>query len=96
MRFDLRLAQAGQVVVDRILSVEAEMSGIRPDESSIEHTTGELIEVFFLDGLQHTPVDFGGVGYVVERELFYLARSAEFVSEFTHCGGPFPFVLETS
>jgi hypothetical protein len=26
----------------------------------------------------------------------YLARFAEFVSEFTHCGRPFPSVSETS
>ena len=92
MRLDLRLAQAGQVVIDGILGVEAEMFGIRADEPAIEHTAGELIEVLFLDGLQHTPVDFGDVGNVFERELFYLARFAEFVSEFTHCGRPFPSV----
>ena len=90
MRLDLRLAQAGQVVIDGILRVEAEMFGIRADESAIEHTAGELIELLILDGLQHTPVDLGDVGNVVERELFYLARFAEFVSEFTHDGRPFP------
>ena len=96
MRLDLRLAQAGQVVIDGILRVQAEMFGVRADESAIEHTAGELIELLFLDGLQHTPVDLGDAVNVVERELFYLARFAEFVSEFTHCGRPFPSVLETS
>src|SRR6516225_12118992 len=96
MRLDLRLAQAGQVVIDGILRVEAEMFGIGADESAIEHSARELIELLFLDGLQHAPVDLGDAGNVVERELFYLARFAEFVSEFTHDGRPFPSVLQTS
>ena len=86
---DLSLAQAGQVVTDGILGVQAEMFGIRADESAIEHTPGEAIEVLFLDGLQHTRVDLGDAGNVVKRELLFLARIAEFVSEFTHCGRPF-------
>ena len=60
------------------------MLGIGTDESFVEDTSGELIEVFLFDGLEHARGDFGDVGHVVEREFFLLARFAEFVAELAH------------
>lgn len=81
---DLRLTQTRQVIVDRIFGIEAEMLGVGANESAIEDAAGKLLEVFFFDSLQHACADLGDVGNVVERELFFLARFAEFVAELAH------------
>ena len=81
---DLSLAQAGQVVVDGILGIEAEVLGVGADESFVEDSAGKQFEVFLFDGLQHAGADLGDVGNVVERELFLLARFAKFVAELAH------------
>ena len=60
------------------------MLGVCADESAIEDAAGQLLEVFLFDGLQHARADLGDVGNVVERELFLLARFAEFVAELAH------------
>lgn len=93
---NLRLAQAGEVIVDRFLGVEAEVLGVRADESAIEDAAGQLLEVFLFDGLQHARADLGDVGNVVERELFLLARFAEFVAELAHVVKTLRYVLKTS
>ena len=86
MSVDLRLAQAGEVVGDGIFVIESEMFGVGADESLIEDASGQLVEVFFLDGLEHARADLGDVGNVVVREFFLLARLAEFIAEFAHVG----------
>ena len=83
---DLRLAQAGEIVGNGFFVVESEMLRVGANESFIEHAAGELIEVFFFDGLEHAGADLGDVGNVIEREFFFLARLAEFISEFAHVG----------
>ncbi len=93
---DLRLAQAREVIVDCLLGVEAEVLGVRADESAIEHAARQLLEVFLFDGLQHARADLGDVGNVVERELFLLARFAEFVAELAHVVKTLRCVLATS
>ena len=60
------------------------MLGIGANKSLIEDAAGKLIEVLFFDGAQHAHPDLGDVGNVIEREFFFLARFAEFVSEFAH------------
>jgi len=84
---DLRLAQADKVVGDGFFVVEAEMLGVGANESFIEDAAGKLIEVFLFDGLEHAGADLGYVGDVIEREIFFLARLAEFVSELAHWVG---------
>ena len=84
MGVDLSLAQAGKIVADGFFVVESEMLGVGADEPLVEYATGKLIEVLFFDGLEHARADLGDVGNVVERELFFLARLAKFVSEFAH------------
>lgn len=81
---DLRFAQAEKIVGDGFFVVEAEMLGVGPNESFIEDAAGKLIEVFLFDGLEHAGADLGNVGDVIEREIFFLARLAEFVSELAH------------
>jgi hypothetical protein len=68
------------------------MLGIGADESFVEDAAGKLVEVFFFDGAKHARADFGDVGNVIERDVFFLARFAEFVAELTHIvlpGGAF-------
>src|SRR5215831_4203586 len=60
------------------------MLGVGANESFIEDAAGELIEVFFFDGLQHARADFCDIRDVIERKFFGLARLAEFCSEVTH------------
>jgi len=84
MRIHLRLTQAGEVVVDGIFGIEAEVLGVSADESFIEDSTGKQVEVFLFDRLQHARADFGDAGNVVEREFFFLARLAKFFSELAH------------
>ena len=86
MRIDLCLAQAGQIVVHGVLGIETEVLGVSADESAIEHASGQLIELFLFDSLQHARADFCDVGNIVERELFFLACFAKFVSELAHVG----------
>jgi uncharacterized protein (DUF2164 family) len=62
------------------------MLGVGAYESLVEYTAGELVEVFFFDGLEHARADLSDVGNVIEREVFLLARFAEFVAEFAHDG----------
>ena len=85
---DLRLAQAGEVVGDGLFVVESEMLGVGANESLVEDAAGKQVEVFFFDGLEHARADLGDVGDVIVRELFLLARLAEFVAEFAHVGLP--------
>lgn len=84
---DLRFAQADKVIGDGFFVVEAEMLGVGANESFIEDPAGKLIEGFIFDGLEHAGADLGYVGDVVEREIFFLARLAEFVSELAHWVG---------
>ena len=86
---DLCLAQAGQVVVDRFFGIEAEVLGVGADESAVEDAAGELVEMLLFDGLQHARADLRNTGNIVERELFFLARLAKFVSELAHVEKPF-------
>ncbi len=81
---DLRLAQASKVIGDGVLRIEAEMFGVGADETFVEDAAGQLVEMFFFDGLQHARADLGDVGNVIVRELFFLARFAKFVAEFAH------------
>ena len=81
---DLRLAQAGEIVGDGFFVVQAEMLGVGANESFVEDAAGKLVEVFLFDGLEHARADLGDVGNVIERDIFFLARLAEFVSEFAH------------
>ncbi len=83
---DLRLAQASEIVSDGLFVVESEMLGVSADESLVEDAAGELVEMFFFDGLEHARADLGDVGNVIEREFLLLARFAEFVAEFSHDG----------
>ena len=83
---DLRLAQASEIVSDGLFVVESEMLGVSTDESLVEDAAGELVEMFFFDGLEHTRADLGDIGNVIEREFLLLARFAEFVAEFAHDG----------
>ena len=84
MGIDLRLAQAREVVVDGIFGIEAEVLGVRADKSFIKDSAGKQVEVFLFDRLQHARADLGYVGNVVERELFLLARLAEFFAKLAH------------
>jgi len=93
---DLRLAQAREVIIDCLLGVEAEVLGVRSDESAIEDAAGQLLEVFLFDGLQHARADLGDVGNVVERELFLLPRFTKFVAELAHVVKTLRCVLATS
>ena len=86
MCVDLRLAQASEVVRDGLFVVQSEMLGIGANESLVEDAAGELVEMFFFDGLEHARADLGDVRNVIEREFFLLARFAEFVAEFAHDG----------
>jgi hypothetical protein len=81
---DLGLAQAGEIVGDGLFVVETEVLGVSANESFIEDAAGQLVEVFFFDGLQHARADFGDVGNVIERDAFGLACFAEFVAELAH------------
>ena len=81
---DLRLAEADKIVGNGLVGIEAEMLGIGADESFIENTAGKLIEVFFFDGLEHARADLGDVGDVIEGEVFFLPRLAEFGAELAH------------
>lgn len=92
MGVDLGLAQADQVVADSVLVVEAEMLGIGANESLVEDAAGELVESFLLDGLEHARGYFGGVGNVIERDVFRFARLAKFVAELAH-GSPLVGVM---
>jgi hypothetical protein len=60
------------------------MLGVGANKSLIEDAPGKLIEMFFFDRAEHAHPNLGDVGNVIERELFFLARFAEFVSEFAH------------
>lgn len=81
---DLRLAEAGKIIGDGFFSIHSEMLGIGANESLVEDTAGQLIEVLFFDGLEHARTDLGDIGNGIERDVFFLARLAEFVSEFAH------------
>jgi len=81
---DLGLAQAREVIGDRIFRIQAKVLGVGADESFVEYAAGQLIEVLFFDGLQHARTDLRDVRHVIERELFFLARLAKFVSELSH------------
>ena len=95
VRVDLSLTEASQVVVDRVFGIEAEVLGVSADESAIENTSRELIELLLFNRLQHSRADLGDVGNVVEREFLSLPRPAEFISELAHVKRPF-VVLTTS
>ena len=88
VRVDLGLAQAGEVVVDRLLVVQAEMLGVGADEPFVEDAAGQLVKALFFNGLQHARPDLGDVGNVIEREILPLARLAKFVAECAHVGPP--------
>src|SRR5579864_8875794 len=81
---DLRLPQASEVVGNGIFAIQAEMLGVGANESFVEHAARKLIELLLLDGLKHACADLGDVGNVIKREVFALARIAEFVSELAH------------
>ncbi len=81
---DLRLPQAGEIVADGFLVVQSQMFGVSTYESFVEYAPGELVEVFFFDGPKHARANLSDVGNVVERDFLFLARFAEFVSEFAH------------
>jgi hypothetical protein len=95
VRVDLRLTEASQIVVDSVFGIEAEVLGVSADESAIENTARELIELLLFNRLQHSRADLGDVGNVVEREFLSLARLAELVAELAHVERPF-VVLTTS
>ena len=84
MGVDLRLAEAGEIVGDGFFIVEAEMLGVGANESLVEDAAWELVKVLLLDGLQHAGTDFGDVGNVLQRDVFFLACGAKFVSECAH------------
>jgi len=84
VRIDLRFAQADKIVGDGFFVVEAEMLGVSANESFVEDAAGKLIEVFVLDGFEHAGTDLGDVGDIIEREIFFLARLTEFISELAH------------
>src|ERR1700757_2368795 len=84
MGVDLRLAEAGQIIGNGFFGIHSEMLGIGADESLVENTAGALIGVFFFDSLQHARTDLGDVGDGIERDVFLLARLAEFFAEFAH------------
>ena len=81
---DLCLTEAGEIIGDGFFGVHSEMLGVGANESLVEDTAGELIEVLFFDGLKHTRTDLGDIGNGIERDVFFLACLAEFVSEFAH------------
>ena len=81
---DLSLAETGEIGSDRLFAVEPEMLGVGADEALVEDAAGKLVEVLFLDGLQHARADLGDVGNVIQREILVLACRAEFVSELAH------------
>jgi len=81
---DLRLAHAGQIVGDGFFVVHPQVLGVGPDESLVEDAAGQLVEVLFFDGAQHTRADLGDGGNVIEREVLFLALLTEFFSECAH------------
>jgi hypothetical protein len=81
---NLRLAEAGQVFVHGLFAVETNVLGVGANESFVEDAAGKLVEVLLFNRLKITRTDFGDVGNVLERDAFFLARLAEFISEFAH------------
>jgi hypothetical protein len=88
LRIELRLAKRRQISGDGLLVVESQEFGIGADESLIEDATGEHIEVFLFDGLQHARADFSDVGDIIERKAATLAFFAKFLSKRPHRGTP--------
>ena len=84
VRVDLSLTQAGEVVGDGLLVVESEMLGVGANETLVKDAPGKLIEMLLFNRLEHARTNLGDVGNVIEREVLFLARLAEFVSELAH------------
>ena len=84
LRIELSLAQSPQISGDCVFRVESQHLGVGANESLIEDTAGEHIELLLLDGLQHPRVDLGDVGNVIERKAAPLAFLAKFFPECSH------------
>lgn len=84
IRLNLCFPNEFQIVVDRVVIIQAQVLRVGAHESFIEDATRKLLEVLLLDRLQHARADLDDAGDVIERELLLFARFAKLVSELAH------------
>jgi len=84
VRVNLFLAETGKIFRNGIVGVEANLLGVGANESLVEDASGELVEVFIFDCLQHARADLGDIGNVIKREFLALASLAKLVAEAAH------------
>ena len=57
---NLILSGRFQVVGNRLIFIESDMTGVGAHKAFVENTARQLVEVFFFEGLQHPHSDFCG------------------------------------
>jgi hypothetical protein len=84
LRLNLVLAQRGEIIGYSFFFIESDLPRIGADKALAENAARKLVEVFVLDGTQHTRADFRDGGNCVERDATLLALFAQFFSERFH------------
>src|SRR5579862_7539243 len=83
-RFGVGRRNGGEVVGDDLVFVHADDAGVSANETFIKDAAGKLLEVIFLESLQHAGADLGGVGDFVERDTTLLALLPQFRAKGWH------------
>ncbi len=77
----LILTQRGQIVRNRLIFVEANLSSVSPNKTLIKDAAGELVELFVFERAQHARADLSRIGDGVERDAAPLALLPKFLSK---------------
>lgn len=77
----LILAQRAQIVRNRLIFVEADLSGVSANKTLIKDSAGKLIELLVFKRAQHPRADLSRIGDGVERDPAPLALLPKFFSK---------------
>ena len=72
------------IKIDRLLLVEADLSGEFADECAVENTAGQNIVSVVFYRLEKTNADVGGFGDFLERDTFFFTRLFQLLAQTCH------------
>ena len=75
------IAGSDEILGNRLIFIEAYAARISADESLVENTTGQLVELVFFKSLEHARADLGRAGDFLEGNLALLAFLFQFFAK---------------
>jgi hypothetical protein len=73
-----------QVVGDRLLLVNSDVSRVSSDVALVEDAARELIKLFVFQGSEQASSNLGGGGDVIERDMSQLPLATQPFAEYAH------------